>query len=407
MTPHSATALCLIGAAFAANLQAGTMEAPVPAPAATGLLVGKTSGESELERIWSIPTLYKNPANPLLQELAFQGQLQTQYAYGSDQSGQFGSNDMPEDLLWGDIEVRRFRFGLRALMFNHLKFHSLLDIEPDLDPRLYKRTAETFLTYTFQDAFSISAGKAELKFTREQEISSREILSFERSQLANMMYGGELTGAWITGKNIAGGWLYELGVYGNDRRDEFSHFDGGEMILAKVGCDYTGSTTLDHALAEFHYLHNTEPGFTSPGDPSSPPYSDCIAISNEITEGRFGLTTELFWGDGALGRPDIYGFTAMPTWFLTEKLQLVTTFQLAASDEENGILLPTRYEALSPGAGDRSGDAYFAGYAGLDYYIHGHKLKLMSGVKYTYLDGGPGGGDFDGWTFMGGLRMAF
>ena len=56
------------------------------------------------------------------------------------------------------------------------------------------------------------------------------------------------------------------------------------------------------------------------------------------------------------------------------------------------MILPTRYEALSPGVGDKSGDAYFAGYAGLNYYFHGHKLKLMSGVKYSYLDGGPAAG---------------
>ena len=31
----------------------------------------------------------------------------------------------------------------------------------------------------------------------------------------------------------------------------------------------------------------------------------------------------------------------------------------------------------------------------------------MSGVKYSYLDGGTGGGDFDGWTRLAGVRMAF
>jgi len=158
-----------------------------------------------------------------------------QYAYGSDATGEFGSNDMPDDLLWGDSEVRRFRLGVRARLMKHLKFSSLLDIYPDLSPRIYKRTAETYLTWSFNEAFNVSAGKVELKFTREQEISSREILSFERSQLATMMYGGELTGAWISGKNIAGGWLYEIGTYANDRRDEFSHFDGGTIILAKIG----------------------------------------------------------------------------------------------------------------------------------------------------------------------------
>ncbi len=52
----------------------------------------------------------------------------------------------------------------------------------------------------------------------------------------------------------------------------------------------------------------------------------------------------------------------------------------------------------APGTGDRCGDAYFAGYAGLNYYFYGQKLKVMSGVKYAKMAGGPGGGDFDGWT---------
>jgi len=117
--------------------------------------------------------------------------------------------------------------------------------------------------------------------------------------------------------------------------------------------------------------------------------------------------TEAFWGDGALGRPDVYGITAMPAYKLAEKLQLVTTFQLAGSHDPNGVYLPARYEALAPGTGDKKGDAYFAGYAGLNYYFYGHKLKVMSGVKYTCLDGGSGGGDYHGWTWLVGARTAF
>ena len=71
------------------------------------------------------------------------------------------------------------------------------------------------------------------------------------------------------------------------------------------------------------------------------------------------------------------------------------------------VILPARYEALAARVGDKVGDAYFAGFVGLNYYIHGHYLKLMSGVKYSYLDGGSQGGDFDGWTMLAGVRMAF
>ena len=136
-------------------------------------------------------------------------------------------------------------------------------------------------------------------------------------------------------------------------------------------------------------------------------FSDCIAISNDLTKGKFSLATELFWGDGAVGQPDVCGFTAMPCFMLLDKLQLVTSYQLAGSREPNGICLPTRYEALAPDTGDKKGDAYFAGYAGLNYYFYGQKLKVMSGAKYTHLAGGPGGGDYNGWTWLAGARTAF
>ena len=39
--------------------------------------------------------------------------------------------------------------------------------------------------------------------------------------------------------------------------------------------------------------------------------------------------------------------------------------------------------------------------------VDSHNLKLMSGMNYSYLDGGTGGGDFDGWTWLVGVRLAF
>ncbi len=375
---------------------------------ATGLFAGKLAEGSEMDRLWSAPVLYQDKANPVFQELSVVGQLQMQYAYGSDDSGNYGTADRPEEGNWGDIEVRRFRLGLKGRLFQKLTFLNLTDLNPDLSPRVYKRTPETYFTWTESDAFNLSAGKTELKFNREQEYSSRDFLPFERSALGNMFYGGELTGAWACGTGIAGGWLYYLGVYSNDREDEWSRFNGGAMILAKIGYNYTKRTSFDLAEAKLQYLRNTDPGYAaSPACLPSPSYSDCISISNQLGKGPYGLTTEFLWGNGANGRPDVWGLSAMPTYSFSEKLQLITTFELAGSGDDNGVFLPARYEALSPGVGDKSGDAYFAGYAGLNYYFYGQKLKAMSGVKYSYLDGGPGGGDFNGWTYLVGMRLAF
>ncbi|MBC8127142.1 MAG: hypothetical protein H8M99_08380 [Gloeobacteraceae cyanobacterium ES-bin-144] len=371
---------------------------------ATGILPGNLAEGSMVDRIWSVPVLYKNPENPYLQELSFQGQLQVQYAYGSDAAGQYGTAEVADDYTWGNAEVRRFRVGMKALMFHSLKFQSLLDLYPDFSPQVYRGIAECYLAYSPCDAFTLGLGKTEVKFTREMEISSREILPFERSQLVNMFYCGELTGAWVSGKGIAGGWLYELGIYQNNITSEFSDFEGGVVTLAKVGYNYSKRSGLDFAQVELHYQHNSDPGYV--GDKgTSPCYANGFSLSNDLTKGRFSLATECFWGDGVNGRENVGGFTAMPCFFLMEKLQLVTTFQFATSSGDDGIPLPKRYELLVPGGKNMSGDAYFAGYAGLNYYIHGHKLKLMSGAKYSRMSGGEE--DFSGWTWLAGVRMAF
>ena len=408
-SPHLSAALWLI-AGYLGCGSAGTAPTTPPSTAptgATGILTGQLAQGSFCDSLWSIPLLYKNDANPILQELAVQGQLQTQYAYGSANSGQYGSGDLAENCTWDDVDVRRFRLGVRARLFQSLKLHSLFDLYPDLSPRIYKGTAETYLTYAPCDAFNLAVGKAELKFTREQELSSNEYLTFERSQLVNMFYGGELTGAWVCGKGIAGGWLYHLGGYSNERTDEFTHLHGGTLMLAKIGYNYTQGSGYDFAQAQLHYLHNTEPRYAqSPTDLASPRFSDCLALSNDLTLGRFGLSTECFWGNGALGQPNVGGLSVMPTWFLAEKLQLITTFQLAASNGPNGISLPFRYEGqIDLPKNEKTGDTYFAGYAGLNYYFYGHKLKVMSGVKYSNLSGGDK--VFNGWTWLVGCRMSF
>lgn len=178
---RSAAAVIGLAAVFSGN---GFAESS--AAGASGLLLGKFASGSAWERGLSIPTLYKNSENPWLQELAVVGQLQTQYAYGSDASGSFGSQDFPDSGTWGNIEVRRFRLGLKGRIFEKVTFLNLTDINPDFEPRFYRRTPEMYFTYTQNDAFNLSAGKTELKFDREQEYSSRDFLPFERSALGNM-----------------------------------------------------------------------------------------------------------------------------------------------------------------------------------------------------------------------------
>jgi len=383
------------------------------------------TGESAYDKIWSAATLYKDEDNPVIQEFSLQGRLQLQYFNLDSNVGDLDTEDYKnasaanDERVWGDhFEVRRARFGFKSKLFRTFKFEGQINVDTDADANLYKDIYDLYLTYAPSDAMNISIGKTKVKFTREQEVSSKEILTFERSLLSNLLFPGELTGVWVNGKGIKGGWLYEAGIYGSDRQRDISEFDAGAVILGKIGYDYASAMDLDSAVASLHVMHNTEPGYVETvtannyTPSASPAFSTSIALTNDITKGRFGLMTEAVYGFGD-NRADVYGLTIIPSYFIADGLQVVGRLQVAASNGGDGITLPGRYEGLTnnavvnaadrPALLERTGSTYTAAYVGLNYYLYGHKLKLMTGLEYAKL----GGGDYEGYTAMTGLRMFF
>lgn len=405
-----------------AGTEAPTDAAEAPSSNATGLLVGKLTGDTAWDRTWSAFTLYKNDDNQILQEFSLQGRLQVQSIYGESDGDSFNTSDYKDagndENVWrNDIEARRARLGFKSKWFQNWKFEGQINVDNDGhdnsgDNTYYKDLYDLFLTYTHSDALNISAGKTKVKFTREQEISSKEILTMERSLLSNTLFPGELTGAWVSGKGIQEHWLYELGVYGNEREREFSDFEGGTIVLGKIGYDYSSQVGWDSAVASFHYMHNSEPGYrTSDPDPdyspgTSPSFKDSIAFTNDITQGRFGFTTDIVYGmgDEDLGQSDVFGISLIPSYFIADGLQLVGRLQVATCEDPDDLRLPGRYERLKAGpSSEERGNTYTSAYVGLNYYLYGHKLKLMNGIEYSHM----GGGDYDGYTLMSGLRFSF
>lgn len=383
----------------------------------SGLLFGKFSGETAMDRAWSAATLFKDEDNQVIQEFSLQGRLHLQSIFGESGGQSFNTKEYKErvsdEAVWGDdIEARRARIGFKSKWFQSWKFDGMINVDVDgMDDSgsdtLYKDLYDLMVTYAPSDAMNVSVGKTKVKFTREQEISSNNILTIERSLLSNTLFPGELTGSWVSGKGIADYWLYEFGVYGADRTREFSKFDNGHVMLAKIGYDYSSQLGLDSAVASFHFMHNSNPGFehssSSSYDPSaSPNFGNSFALTNEMSQGRFGLISDITFAQGNGSQSDVTGISLIPSYFIAEGLQLVGRLQYATSKDLNDLRLPSRYERLVT-SDDERGDAYTSAYLGLNYYMHGHKLKLMNGIEFSEMDGG----DYSGYTFMSGLRFSF
>ncbi len=406
---------------------------PTSRPSASGLLLGKLSGETDMDRLWSAATLYKNEDNSFIQLFQIAGLFHIQSIYGDAGDDSFNTSDYKDagndENVWGnDIEVRRERLGIRSKFFHHWRLDANFNIDVDGQDGIggsttfYKSVQDIGITYAPSDQFNLGIGKRRLLVSRDQEIPSTEIVTMERSLLSNLLSPGELTGVWSLGKSAANTWRYETGLYSNARVKEFaSTGDGGVISFGKIGYDFAEQTGLHSCLTTLTYVHNTEPGYQNEqNDPNfrflaSPSFLDAITLTNDIGQGRFGMITEFLYGFGFTGladhgqskpvsvsQSDLFGITLTTSYFFTEKLQAAYRFQFVSSADPDGIHLPNRYEQLATGD-DEFGNTYVSHYLGLNYYIYARKLKLLGGVEFSHL----GGGSYDGYTSMAGLRLIF
>ena len=407
--PALAAAGCL-----ATPAAAGTVSDPAPAEITTASTPSALSG---YDRLWSHFTLYKNDENPVLQEFSLQGRFQIQYAWGDADEGQYYSGDRPNNVLWDNFEVRRWRLGFKSKWFRQWKLDGQIDVNPDWDP-LYRQIYDFTLTYAPNESFNLGVGKYKANnFGIEQFTSSKEILTIERSLLSNQLFPGELTGARFNGKK--GNWLYAVGAYSGDITQEFSSFETGMVYQASLGYDFHEKLGLEKALVKLDWQYSDD--ITNGRNVGNEPrlsattggrYSNAFSLNGHFEQDRWNLYTDILAADGRRTNGDVWGVIIIPSYYISKSLQLVARYQYA-NGENDGLQLQSRYERLAAVPGGTltdsgRGENYHAFYLGLNYYLYGHKLKVMAGAEYHHMDNGnDNGGEFSGVTGLVGLRMFF
>lgn len=331
--------------------------------------------------------LYKSETGPI-QDIRLIGRYQGQY-YNVD------SNRGDES----DWENRRFRLGAQIKFLENFEFQAQFNIKTDWDSadRIIDNLEETTITWEPNEKFFVEAGKQKVLLTREWSTSANKMLTFERSLLVNQLIPSK-TGGVVLGLNDVGPLSQVLGgVYSGALGDDWvlPDFDGGIGVFLSAAHQLTDATEV-----RLDYFYND--GDT--GNNGFKPYEHSFSLNSESKWDKVGLVTDVLYGTG-LGSEDVYGLALIPSYDITDKLQLVFRYHLANSTGNDGIRLQSRYErtAIHDGGGDR-GDEYQSFYLGLNYYICGHNLKLMNGIEYSTLEGKD---EFDGWTYLTGIRMYF
>ncbi len=382
-------------AASAAQVAAGQAQAPSaqesnPAASVTpAKSADAKEDESVFDSVWDAARLYKNDDSKGLNELRIVGRLHLDnYRVDSDQGDA------------SDLVVRRARLGAKARLFRKLEAHVETELDLEGAP-LYSRLTDAYLAWKFSDAARLTLGKHSVKFTLDGSTSSNELLTIDRSNVANNFWFTDeyIPGVSVSGKS--GQWSYYTGVYSGGREDrEFGDFDGGWFWVAAAGHDFGDALGLERALVRADFVYN-EPDADSD---FTKPFENIGALVLVLDGGRWGFSGDLVRGNGFLGQSDAVGVTALPWFSITDRLQLAGRYTFVKSDERNGVRL-NRYENVVTGG---KGDRYDELYAGLNYLIYGHKLKAQTGLSWADMSDRAGdGGAYDGWSWTTALRASW
>lgn len=348
---------------------------------------------SVYDRLWSLATVYKNAENPLVEEISFFGRAHTSWANVQSNKGD-----------WSDWEERRLRAGVRLSVLH--------DFEIKLETRYiaqggpaYTGLTEANITWNADPAFRLTVGKQLPRFTLEGSISANELITLERSFLANTFWFGEENfSTGISAAGSIGSWRYYTAVLSGESDKAFGELSAGFYTVASIGYDFASALRVDRAVLQFDYVYNN-------GDAANTvpkPFDHTLSLSFDGRSGPYGFQADAVSASGLGKQPDAWGFVIMPSYALTPKLELVGRFTYLDGDGPGALRPQRRYENEVPGINGTRGDSYRAGYLGLNYYLYGHKLKLQTGVEYSRMnDSSAAGGAFHTWSYISGFRFYF
>jgi phosphate-selective porin OprO/OprP len=346
---------------------------------------------SVYDKIWKFADWYDNKSNPVVQRVLFSGRFHEDFAVVDADQGELNE--------WN---VRRMRFGPRITLFRNFLVHTEVEVNPQEHDPFYVRLTDAYVAWQKHPKAVITVGKQNVQFTQEGATSSRELLTLDRSNLANNIW---FTQEYMPGVSLSGRsapWTYRAGVYSSGARNrEFGTFTGDFFTAGILAYDFGRKLGVKEATLTGNYIYQ-HPDINNT---FTRRWEHVGSVHFRIEEGRWGLRTDLSKTKGYLGQRNLLGVMAMPYVNATAKLQFVVRYAFIDSDGLNGITLATyENQVVTSGAGDR----YHEGYLGVNYYFYGHKLKLQSGVQFADMrDRANDGGAYSGTSWITGLRIGW
>ena len=361
-----------------------------PAVAAAQTAAAKKE-PSAYDKVWGEFTeWYADDANPVVQRVLLSGRFHYDFAaIDSDQENHDESN------------IRRLRIGPRITLFRKFTFHSEVELDPQRRDPFYVRFTDFYLMWTKNPSVVLTVGRQSAPFTVDGATSSRELLTIDRSNLANNIWFPQeyLPGISLSGRRAP--WVYRAAVYSSGAANrEFGEFSGGTATLGVLGYDFAPTLDVKEALLTGNYVYQNpdrDNTFTRQ-------LEHIGSINFRFEDTKWGARADISTASGYLGQSDMWAFQGMPFVNVTSKFQIVGRYTFIDSDAPNGIRLATYESRIVSGRGDEYNELYL----GANYYFYGHRLKLQSGVQFVDMkDRANDGGEYSGVAWTTGLRVGW
>ncbi len=376
--------LCGVGLVLIAN----TISAGEDAPMALKPEEAQSKAAWSYLNLWDHTTLYSSKEASFIQEVKIIGRYHGQYYYDSSDRGHSAG--------W---ENRRFRPGFAVKFWNKFKFQgeiNLADVR-NLDGPFFKSWDNLYLQWDPTKKLRFKFGRQKSDTTQERYVSSKYIITAERSLLVNQLTSDKILGASFRYK-FNDKFSLQSGIYSSPLDNKLNSYEGSGGVAALFKFGYKMN---EHTQAYLDYWYADRQG----GALEIKDYKHVLSLNTTNKWDDVGLNTDLIYGSGTGTRDgqEVFGLMLMPWYQITDKLQGVFRYQLGSSNSANGMSLSKRYDrlAVTDGGGTR-GDLYNAFYLGMNYKINGDKLKLMAGIEYGRMTGGVD--SFSGVTPWVGVR---
>lgn len=333
---------------------------------------------------------YENKNNPVVQSVVFSGRFHHDFVVVEADEGDHRESN-----------VRRLRLGPRIRFLREFLFHAEGEFNPQEADPVYVRMTDLYVQWSRSGRFALTVGKQSVPFTQEGATSSKELLTIDRSNLANNLWFPQEYMPGISASGRRAPWVYRAGVYSaGEANKEFGEFNGGLFTLGVLGYDFAKRFGVKEAVLSGNYVYqqaDVRNTFTRR-------LRHVASVNFKLEQPKWGVRTDLSVADGYVGQSNLRGFMLMPYVNVTNRLQLATRYTLVTSSDPNGVQLGTYENRVVRGRGNR----FDEGYAGANYYFYGHKLKLQTGLQFADMDDrARDGGAYSGWSWTTAIRVGW